>query len=71
VTLDVCCRGPDEDGAHLFLKCREVKKAWQALNIQEARGRMCNFECATAVVQEVLSLPESDRTVTCCMLWCW
>jgi hypothetical protein len=28
-TLCVCCRRLDEDGAHLFLKCKQVKNIWR------------------------------------------
>jgi hypothetical protein len=32
-TLCVCCKRLDEDGAHLFLKCKEAKEVWRMLNI--------------------------------------
>jgi hypothetical protein len=40
-TLCVCCKRLDEDGAHLFLKCKEAKEAWRMLNIGDIRERLC------------------------------
>ena len=32
-TLCVCCKRLDEDGAHLFLKCKDAKNVWEALGM--------------------------------------
>jgi hypothetical protein len=70
-TLCVCCKKLDEDGAHLFLKCKEVKKVWKLIGMDELRERMCTFSSAASVVQEILALRDTDRTLVCCMLWRW
>lgn len=31
------CGRLDEDGGHLVLKCKQVKEAWRALNLEEVR----------------------------------
>jgi hypothetical protein len=36
-TRCVCCQRLDEDGAHLFLLCKEVKKVWKDLKLEEER----------------------------------
>jgi hypothetical protein len=41
-TKCVCCQRLDEDGAHLFLRCKEVKKIWKELNLEEERGHLCD-----------------------------
>jgi hypothetical protein len=70
-TLCVCCRGLDEDGAHLFLKCKEVRKVWELLGLEKVCDRMCSFGNANDVVHELLGLKECDRVLISCMWWCW
>jgi hypothetical protein len=67
-TLCVCCRSLDEDGAHLFLKCKEMKKVWKLIGMEEICGRMCAFGTAESVVEEILNLKNADRILVCCML---
>jgi hypothetical protein len=70
-TLCVCCRKFDEDGAHLFLKCKEVKKCWKLIKMEVLHDHMCTFTTADSVVQEILNLQTDDRTLVVCMLWQW
>uniref|UniRef100_A0ACD6A1I4 Uncharacterized protein n=1 Tax=Avena sativa TaxID=4498 RepID=A0ACD6A1I4_AVESA len=39
-TKCVCCQRLDEDGAHLFLKCKEVKYVWRELKLRR-KDRSC------------------------------
>jgi hypothetical protein len=70
-TLYVCCRRFDEDGAHLFLKCKEVRKVWKLIGMEDVCDRMCAYSTAASVVQEILCLKEADRILVCCTLWRW
>jgi hypothetical protein len=70
-TLCVCCKKLDEDGAHLFLKCKEVKKAWELIGLHALCDRMGAFSSVASVVEEILALKNSDRILVCCMLWRW
>jgi ribonuclease HI len=70
-TLCVCCGRLDEDGAHLFLKCKEVKKAWKLIGLEEQCDRMSAYSTAESVVQEILGLKDTARILACCMLWRW
>jgi hypothetical protein len=70
-TLCVCCKRLDEDGAHQFLKCKEVKKAWDLLGLRELCDRMRTFSTADSMVKEILGLKDTDRALVCCFLCCW
>jgi hypothetical protein len=39
-TKCVCCRRLDEDGAHLFFKCKEIKREWERMEMETIRARM-------------------------------
>jgi hypothetical protein len=70
-TLCVCCKRLDEDGAHLFLKCKDMKELWKKIGLQEMRDRMCTFENAQGVVQEILSVNDEQKVLIFCMLCHW
>jgi hypothetical protein len=59
-TLCVCCKSLDEDGAHLFLRCREVRKAWKELKMEKVHDRLCMGVDSKEVVQIVFGLKEDD-----------
>uniref|UniRef100_A0ACD5Z2Z1 Uncharacterized protein n=1 Tax=Avena sativa TaxID=4498 RepID=A0ACD5Z2Z1_AVESA len=59
------------NGVHLFLKCKEVKKVWRLIGLEEVCERMCGFTAADSVVQEILELKEADKILVCCTLWRW
>jgi hypothetical protein len=40
-TKCVCCQRLDEDGAHLFLRCKDVKKVWKDLELEEEHLKLC------------------------------
>ena len=44
------CRRLDEDGGHLFLKCKEVKGIWRELNLEEARRDLAEASSARNVM---------------------
>ncbi|XP_073363561.1 uncharacterized protein [Aegilops tauschii subsp. strangulata] len=70
-TVCVCCKRLDEDGAHLFPKCKLVKKIWRTLQLEDVRERLCTCTDASAVVQEILRLPENKKLLAICLLWRW
>jgi hypothetical protein len=70
-TRCVCCKRLDENGAHLFLKCKEVNFFWRNLQLEEIRDQMCTCRDAKSVVQKVLEQDEEKSTLICCMLWSW
>jgi hypothetical protein len=68
-TLCVCRKRLDEDGAHLFLKCKEAKEVWRMLNIGDIRERLCVMETAGDVIQEILKLNDEQKILCSCLLW--
>jgi hypothetical protein len=70
-TRCVCCNRLGEDGAHLFLKCKEVRRAWMVLKLDQTYNRMCQAVNAKEVVQIVLSLKEEECSLICHFLWKW
>ena len=60
-----------KDGAHLFLRCKQVKKLWRCLELDEIREKLCACTNAKEVIQAVLDLPEDQRVLVTCMLWRW
>lgn len=61
-TLCVCCRRLDEDGAHLFIRCKEAKKIWRDIGLEEVRQKLCICNNSNETVQEILNLCEEDRS---------
>jgi hypothetical protein len=70
-TRCVCCQRLDEDGGHLFLKCKEMKELWEKLGMPEFYQQLCSFETAQDVIQQILLLDDEKRVLICCMLWQW
>jgi hypothetical protein len=61
----------DEEGAHLFLKCKEIKKLWIQFGLEKVRERMCACIDAKEMIKEILNLEMDQRVLIVCMLWCW
>ncbi|XP_073355407.1 uncharacterized protein [Aegilops tauschii subsp. strangulata] len=59
-TICVCCKRLDEDGAHLFFRCKKVKQVWRSLQPEELREEMCVCRNATEVIHVILRLPETS-----------
>jgi hypothetical protein len=71
-TLCVCCKRLDEDGGHLFLKCKETKEIWARMGLGDLCDRMASYKHAGAVVQEILNLNDEKKILLSCLLWrCW
>jgi hypothetical protein len=70
-TKCVCCQRLDEDGAHLFLRCKEIKKIWRELKIEEERLILCECRDATEVVHQMLNMREGKAVLISCLLWRW
>ena len=43
-TQCVMCIRVDEDGGHLFCKCKFVKHIWRELNLEDVRCRLADQE---------------------------
>jgi hypothetical protein len=57
-TLCACCKRLDEDGSHVFLKCKDSKEAWRGIGSGEMCDRISTYEHAYEVIQEILAALE-------------
>jgi hypothetical protein len=64
----VCGNRLDEDGAHLFLKCK-VRQVWTLIGLDHVRDRMRAYGTAESVIPEILGL--EDKKILTCTLWRW
>lgn len=48
------CGRFDEDGGHLFLKCKEVKGVWRELNLESIRIDLMQAVSAKAMMEKVM-----------------
>jgi ribonuclease HI len=70
-TLCPMCARLDEDGGHLFLKCKMVKKVWRSMCMEAIRLRLIEMRTGEVVVRCILQIPETERKAVMIMLWCW
>jgi ribonuclease HI len=66
----VCWR-LDEDGGHIFLRCKAVKQVWRALDCEDLRLSLCECANARQVTDLILSLPLEKRSTVIILLWNW
>ncbi|OEL37772.1 hypothetical protein BAE44_0001209 [Dichanthelium oligosanthes] len=50
------CRRLDEDGGHLFFKCKNVKQVWREMHLEEIRQGLAGLQSAIGVVEQLLDL---------------
>jgi hypothetical protein len=60
-----------EDGGHLFFRCKEVKKMWRAINMQEERARLSECLNPLEIMHRLQSLPGDQSMQGVALLWCW
>lgn len=65
------CHRLDEDGGHLFLRCKEVKQVWRALNLESIRTDLLQAADPIQMMQRVLKLEEKERMTVILLLWLW
>jgi hypothetical protein len=70
-TRCVVCNRMFEDGGHLFLRCKEVKACWRALNIEDTRLQLCACPTPLELLSCAFSLPAETKLKVVALLWCW
>ncbi|CAO1947587.1 unnamed protein product [Urochloa humidicola] len=65
------CRRLNEDGGHCFLKCKFVKRCWQALNMESVRLSLVEKQSSREVVDHILKMRVKERTLVISLLWVW
>lgn len=75
VVLDtrcVVCSRLDEDGAHLFFKCKHMVKVWNLLSMDHVRTLLASKTSATEVTETIMTMKDDQRALCCIVLWlCW
>jgi hypothetical protein len=65
------CGRLDEDGGHLFLKCKEAKCIWWELNLEMVGCHLLLAESARAMMEEILKLEPKTQLAVVLLLWLW
>lgn len=65
------CGRMDEDGAHLLLKCEEVKGVWRELNLENVLRNLAEAGSAKEMMEKVLKLKPPVQTTVVLLLWIW
>lgn len=67
----VICKRQFEDGGHLFLRCKEVRRMWRSLALEHTRQQLLNCETPRLLLAAVFKLPENVKLQVICLLWSW
>ena len=70
-TICPMCHRLDEDGGHLFLKCKCVRQLWRALDLEEARLLLVNCTSAKHLLEEIWKLDDEQQIEILTLLWVW
>ena len=72
--IDTCCslcQRLDEDGGHLFLRCKEVKGVWRELNLEAVRCRLLEVGSARQMMEMIHKLEAKTQLIVILLLWLW
>lgn len=70
-TKCVLCNRYDEDGAHLFFKCKCARYVWAALGLDNHRSILSEKMSPLDVVKYILILKEEVQIIIVSFLWLW
>ena len=65
------CGRAEEDGAHLFIKCKLVKKGWRALGLERERMQLESITGVDAMLDKLWELHERKRMLIIIFWWHW
>jgi hypothetical protein len=54
------CNHLDEDGAHLLVKSKEVKKVWRELNMEGVKCKLAELTSAREMMEHILKLEKRE-----------
>ncbi|KAM0879781.1 hypothetical protein ACQ4PT_034008 [Festuca glaucescens] len=63
------CYRLNEDGGHLFLRCKKVKQVWRALQLEDVRLSLIGAPTPAVVLEQILSLPSDRSNLVLVLLW--
>jgi hypothetical protein len=70
-TKCVMCGRLNEDGSHLFFKCKRVIPLWKELGLESVRTIFLDMKSAKEVVQSFLNQKEGEQMLTIMLLRQW
>lgn len=65
------CLRLDEDGGHLFLKCKKVKALWRERCLEDIRVALCECKSPKEVLGQIWTLPQDKQVHVVSLLWDW
>jgi hypothetical protein len=61
------CKRENEDGAHIFFRCKGVRKIWLGLQLEEIRMKLLQCSGPTDMLHVLLHL-DKEVMITCVAL---
>lgn len=65
------CSRLNEDGGHLFLRCKAVRPVWRELQLEAEREKFLTCNGPKDFISAVLKLQEEKQLRCITMLWVW
>jgi ribonuclease HI len=65
------CKRLDEDGGHLFIKCKKVKEIWRDFSLEEIRLKLQEANNAMQMFDIIWTLPTEQQQMVVILLWDW
>ncbi|VAH35038.1 hypothetical protein VPH35_022734 [Triticum aestivum] len=66
----VCFRF-DEDGGHIFLKCKKVRELWRTSMLEHIRTKLLDCPDSKKVLEEIFKLEPGECLKVCFLMWLW
>jgi ribonuclease HI len=70
-TRCLMCNRFDEDGAHLFMKCKKVKVCWRGLGLEIMRREMAECVTPSEVLEMLWKMPLEKQLLIIILWWQW
>lgn len=65
------CGRAEEDGAHLFIKCKVVKEVWRELSMEAERMELEGISSVHAMMDFLWTVEEQKRVRILTSWWLW
>ncbi|KAE8810710.1 Threonine dehydratase [Hordeum vulgare] len=65
------CGKAEEDGGHLFIKCKHVKGIWRALEMEQERENLQEITSVHHALDYIWGLSETKRMHILMFWWLW
>jgi hypothetical protein len=71
VDLDTSCHRLNEDGGHIFLKCKMVRACWSSLGMGPIRERLLPCNSAHSKLEEMWKCEADVQLKALILMWEW